>query len=134
MTMINIFSSVSAYLCVIVVSEPSVCICIYVSLRESIFVFQSLLKAKPPITEDDFKEDFQRQVRLGHISDEDDDEEEEEEDDCHHHDLDDDDDDGDDGYDDDNDNRGPRSCRPRRSSRSRCRSQTPRTRFPRPLG
>ena len=28
-----------------------------------VFVFQSLLKAKPPITEDDFKEDFQRQVR-----------------------------------------------------------------------
>ena len=25
--------------------------------------FQSLLKAKPPITEDDFKEDFQRQVK-----------------------------------------------------------------------
>ena len=46
-------------------------------LCEFIFVFQSLLKAKPPITEDDFKEDFQRQVRPGHISDEDDDEEEE---------------------------------------------------------
>ena len=27
------------------------------------FSFQSLLKAKPPITEDDFKEDFQRQVK-----------------------------------------------------------------------
>ena len=48
-------------------------------LCEFIFVFQSLLKAKPPITEDDFKEDFQRQVRVrpGHISDEDDDDEEE---------------------------------------------------------
>ena len=45
-------------------------------------MFQSLLKAKPPITEDDFKEDFQRQVKghdPWHVSDEDtfDDDEEE---------------------------------------------------------
>ena len=36
---------------------------VFVSKCVLVFVFQSLLKAKPPITEDDFKEDFQRQVR-----------------------------------------------------------------------